>query len=407
MTAPDSTPSTFLPAVPANVLPGPPERLLALRARFASLPDLRMPGRVLHRLPDVLLIALCAMLSDGDCFTDMESFAQTQIPWLRTFMDLPHGAPSHDVFRNVFMALDPAALMAVMQEWCGPLEGAHVRIDGQTLRGSDRPATGAGAVHLLRAYVHERGISAGHAPCAAHENELSTLPALLDALVLRGATVTIDAMACQPPIVERLQQGGAHYLIALKANQKGARAAVRTHFEELESALCAPRAVLPATHHRHETTARRHGRYERRILTATAALEWFDKSWKWAGRRSVVHVERITARNGAAESLSRESFYYLSSLEPGAGALAALVRSHWAVESQHWVLDMTFGEDHSQVRDHTAARNLSVLRELSAAVLRRHTPKKSLRSLRKRAALDPAFRLQLLALAFPSHQLGA
>src|SRR6476620_9304745 len=101
-----------------------------LRERFARLPDSRQAGKVLHRLDEVLMVALCAVLCDADSFTDMEDFAETQLEWLRSFLVLEHGAPSHDVFRNVLMALKPEAALEILQSWCGPLEGQQVAIDG-------------------------------------------------------------------------------------------------------------------------------------------------------------------------------------------------------------------------------------------------------------------------------------
>jgi hypothetical protein len=141
-----------------------PDQLVAverLRARFAQLPDCRMPGRILHRIDEVVMIALCSILSDNDAFTDMEAFAKSQLPWLRTFLPLTSGAPSHDVFRNVFMALQPQALLDILAEWCGELNGRQVTIDGKALRGSDSAASGQKMVHVLRAWVSEAGISGG------------------------------------------------------------------------------------------------------------------------------------------------------------------------------------------------------------------------------------------------------
>jgi predicted transposase YbfD/YdcC len=377
------------------------EGIERLRVRFSRLPDTRMAGRILHRLEDVLVIAFISMLADNDACTDMEAFARSQLTWLRTFLPLKNGAPSHDVFRNVLIALKPQSLLDILAEWCGELSGTHIRIDGKTLRGSDSPAAGQGHVHILRAWVHEAGISAGHALCGEKTNELATLPQLLDALQLKGATVSIDAMGCDGEIAAKIHDAGADYLLALKGNQKGTLEAVSAHFKQLDAAMEAPGATLPATHQRSESVLRSHGRYEERICTVTSDLDWYHKSWKWAGLQTVVRLERRTHRGGPREALTREVIYYLSTLPADAAALAALARAHWAVENGcHHVLDVTFGEDHCQVRDRNAAHNLSILRELTGRTLRRHLPKKSIRSKRKLAAMDPAFRLELVASTF-------
>lgn len=378
-----------------------PEQLAAierLRARFAQLPDRRMQGRILHRLDEVLMVALCSILSDNDAFTDMAAFARSQMAWLRTFLPLLSGAPSHDVFRNVFIALRSQALLDILAEWCGDLGGRHVAIDGKALRGSDSAATGQSMVHVLRAWVSAAGISAGQVLCAEKSNELEALPRLLAALTLKGATVTIDAMGCHPEIAEQIHLAGGDYVLALKGNQKGALAAVKEHFSAA-AALVEAGAEPPAAHQKVETVELSHGRFEQRVYTVTEDLEWFHKSWKWAGLRSVVRVERTTHRNAEREELSMETHYYLSTLGADAARHAGLVRHHWSVENTcHYTLDVTFHEDDCQVRDRAAAHNLCILRELSAKVLRDHPAKKSMRAKRKLAALDPEFRFSLLTM---------
>ena len=392
----------------SSAAPGPLE---LLRVRFAAVPDIRSAGHVLHAIDEVLIIALCSMLSDNDAFTDMEQFARSQMPWLRTFLPMPHGPPSHDVFRNVFMAIKPQALLLLMADWCGDLSSLQIMIDGKALRGT-ATATRQGMVHVLRAWVHEAGLSAGHAVCSEKSNELNALPQLLAMLELKGTLVSIDAMGTHPDIAAQIHQAGGDYLLALKANQKGAMDAVVAHFAELdaaagytaEAATCGlhPGNVLgPGPLAPGHSVILSHGRYEQRLCTVLGNLDFFHKSWKWPGLQSVIRIIRTTHRGGKGGNQSGEptveTHYYLSSLPPDAEVLATRIRAHWSVESAHHVLDLTFGEDHCQVRDRTAAHNLCILRETSSKVLRDHLPKKSIRSKRKRAALDPDFRTGLLA----------
>lgn len=400
------------PATPADssasAASGPFE---LLRARFAAVPDARSTGCVLHTIDEVLIIALCSMLSDNAAFTDMEQFARSQMPWLRTFLPMPHGPPSHDVFRNVFMAIKPEALLLIMADWCGDLSSHQIMIDGKALRGT-AAATRKGMVHILRAWVHEAGLSAGHTVCSEKTNELTALPQLLAMLELKGTLVSIDAMGTHPDIAAQIHEAGGDYLLALKANQKGALKAVITHFAAQDAAagytaeaavsglhpgnVLAPGPLAPG-----HSVNLSHGRYEQRLCTALGNLDFFHKSWKWAGLKSVIRVIRTTHRGGKIGTKSgeptMETHYYLSSLAPDPAILSAHIRAHWSVESAHHVLDVTFGEDHCQVRDRTAAHNLCILRETSSKVLRDHLPKKSIRSKRKRAALDPEFRTDLLS----------
>ena len=384
------------PLSPAPILTAP--QLLSLeklRQRFAQLPDCRVAGRTLHRLDEMLMIALCSMLSDNDGFTDMEVFAQTQMPWLRTFLTLENGAPSHDVFRNLFMALRPATLAEIIRDWCGDLSGQHVAIDGKVLRGACGGATGRSMVHVLRAWVGERSLSAGHVSCGQKSHELEALPRLLDALMLQGAVVSIDAMGTHSAIATQIHDSGADYVLALKANQKQALEAVAAHFNSSDEISDEP----PAHHQSHETVALSHGRFERREYRVTAELGWWPKSWKWDGLQSVVRVRRWSHRGGQQSGeLALETHYYLSSLSADAARLAQIIRGHWSVENScHHVLDVTFQEDHCQVRDSNAAQNLSILREMALKALKTHPSKGSMRAKRKRAALDPFYRTQLIA----------
>ena len=392
------------------------EALELLRARFAEVADPRMAGHVLHRIDAVLMIAFCSMLSDNDAFTDMELFGKTQEAWLRTFLPMPHGPPSHDVFRNVFMTIKPQALLEILADWCGELAGRHIRIDGKALRGSASAASRRDMVHILRAWVSEAGISAGHAACTDKSNEFEALPRLLALLELKGALVTIDAMGTHPDIAAQIHEAGGDYILALKANQKAALESVQAHFARLDAAAGFDEKALAAGHHPGallppgplqpgQSAEFSHGRYEQRICTAVDDLSFFHKSWKWAGLQSVVRIIRTTCRGPQREALSVETHYYLSSLPADPTRLAASIRGHWEVESFHHVLDLTFGEDHCQVRDSNAAHNLCILREMTAQTLRNHLPKRTIRSKRKRAALDPLFRSELLASI--AHHFGA
>lgn len=372
-----------------------------LRHCFGQLPDTRQSGKVLHRLDEVLLCAFCSILCDGESYTDMEDFAESQLSWLRAFLSLEHGAPSHDVFRNVFMMLQPQAVLDIFTGWCGPLAGLQVAIDGKTLRGTRDAESGRQLVHLVRAWVDARSLSAGQVLCAEKSNEIEAIPRLLSALELRGATVTIDAIGAQTAIAAQIHEAGADYVLALKANQGNAHQAIASAFGDTPAEAPEPgQPELPAPPHPgallRETLELSHGRCEKREYQLLGELGWFAKSWKWAGLQAVGKVRREVQRGRDGEP-QIEHHYFLCSFKGDVERFAALVRGHWSVENRcHWVLDVTFGEDHCQVRDRTAAHNFSLLRELALKALRDHPGKLSLRRKRRRAALDPDFRLQIL-----------
>lgn len=394
-----------------------------LRERFMCFHDTRVVGRVRHILHEVLVMAFCAMLSDNSDYTDMAEFCRSQKTWFAGFLTLKNGVPSHDIFRNVFMLVRPTALLEVLQEWCGPLVDKHIAIDGKALRGTYDRRIHKCMAHVLRAWVVEDGLSAWHVMCDDKSNEITALPELLSALDLNGTTVTIDAMAGHPHIVKQIHEAGGHYVQALKANEKEAFETIKTKFEAIDEILqpakrhngdaLAKIAKAPAKHLQPpmptpqqqkaaglkmaETIEFSHGRYEHRRISVLQNLGWYPKSWKWEGLQSIVRVERWTQRGEKSGELAYEAHFYLSDLLAEPLVFAKTIRAHWGVENScHYVLDVTFNEDHCQVRDVTAAHNLCIMREMVIKVLKAHPGKGSVRSKRKRAAHDAEFRTAIL-----------
>lgn len=350
------------------------------------------------------MLAFCAMLCGYDGFEEMALFCKLQLPWFKQFLELKNGVPSHDVFRNIFLMLKAEALADILRTWCGELSGQHVAIDGKALRGTYDQAAGKCTLHLLRAWVGAYSLSAGHVTCRQKSNEIEALPRLLATLQLKGAIVTIDAMGCQTNIVEELHGQGADYLIALKNNQKGTCKAVAAHFEQLDAQSGKGTLATVLYDQREELS---HGRFVLRECQVSADVAWYDKSWKWHGLRSVVRMRRLSHRGDQSGELVEEVHYFITSLPPNAKVIAKLIREHWSVENScHHVLDVTYREDHCQVRDTNAAHGLSVMREMTASVLKRHPAKASINLKRRRAAIDDAFRNQLLAL-IPLPTFGA
>ncbi|MCW0217743.1 MAG: ISAs1 family transposase, partial [Prosthecobacter sp.] len=308
-----------------------------------------------HLLGDVLLTALLAMLCQCDTFSAMALFAHTQLEWLRRYVPLVNGAPSHDVFRNVFMRIKPEVLTDIMRQWAstaGAAAGQHVRIDGKVSRGTKATSNGPAQLHLLRAWGSEVGLSLGQQACAQKSNEQAALPQLLASLELKGAVVSIDAMAGHPEVARTLHEAQADYLLALKKNEKTTFATVAAHFRGLSGqdgrlpAFRSPAETLhpgedvprhwPAEVSVHRSSELSHGRYEEREVVACAVNdEWFPKNFLWYGLRSAVYVIRRCMRAGHQEETpTHEVHYYLSSLEPEAVKLGGCIRAHWAIENQ-------------------------------------------------------------------------
>lgn len=343
----------------------------AIQAHFADLPDPRIDRAKRHDLLAIVTIALCAVICGADSWVEIERFGRAKRSWLETRLPLPNGIPSHDTFGRVFAALDPAAFDQCFLGWVQALvtatDGAVVAIDGKTPRRSHDRTHGREALHLVSAWATANGIVLGQVATDNRSNEITAIPALLDALARDGMTVTIDAMGCQTAIAGKIVAGGGASVLALKDNQPTLHELVAHHF-----AVTATRPDPGQTTHR--TFSKDHGRLEIRTCQATAnpaVLAWLDPAARWPGLRSIAAV---TGERRIGDQTTSETRSSLTSLPPDPRRIGAAVRAHWGIENGlHWVLDMAFREDESRVRRGHAAQNLAVLRHLALTLLRRET----------------------------------
>jgi predicted transposase YbfD/YdcC len=358
-----------------------------------ELPDPRIERTRLHKLEDLLLIAICALLCGAESFEDMELFGETKEPWLRTFLELPHGIPSHDTFNRLFVALDPQRFLDAFMRWTQSLRTVLadevVAIDGKTLRRAI--AGGHSPKVVVSAWAVGHGLTLGQRRVEDKSNEITAVPELLRTLELAGCIVTLDAMGCQRRIAREIQEADAQYVLALKGNQG-------TAHEEIQSYLDAAIASADPALARCEHVEKGHGRIETRRYWQSTQIDWFADRRKWEGLRSVGVVESVRDINGQT---SLERRYYLSSLPQDVEKFARAVRSHWGVENQlHWVLDVVFGEDQSRARAGHAAENLATLRRWALNLLKADTrqAKRSIKGKIKAAGWDHNYLLHLLAL---------
>jgi predicted transposase YbfD/YdcC len=378
-----------------------PRPRTSIEVHFGSLTDPRVERTRAHRLSELVTIALCAVVCGANDWVAVETFGQAKEAWLRTFLTLPGGIPSHDTFGRVFARLDPTEFQRCFVAWVQAVVGALppqvVAVDGKTLRGSADRSRGQAALHLVSAWATASGLVLGQEATDAKSNEITALPRLLRLLALEGCVVTIDAMGCQRAIAAQVQEQGADYVLALKANQPTLHATVVAAFAEAHAT--APTAWHPAEQDRACTLDKAHGRVERRRYTALSdpdLLACLDPTGAWPGLRTVVEVQ-AERRQGAQPAAERR--YYLSSLPPAAAGLGQAIRGHWGVENRlHWVLDVQFREDASAVRVGDGAHNFAVLRHLALNLLRQdRTVRGSLATKRFRAALDDTYLQRLLA----------
>jgi predicted transposase YbfD/YdcC len=375
------------------------ERSMAIErlvGHFGTIEDPRCRGKVEHRLTDILVIAVCAVIARAESWDDIALYGRSKLAWLRTFLALPNGIPSHDTFRRVFMLIDPDAFEAGFTAWAGSLAAGFERdvvaIDGKTLRRSFDRKRGHAPPHLVSAWASEQDLVLGQRCVDGKSNKITAIPELLDRLALRNSIVTVDAIGCQTAIAERILARGADYLLTLKANHPLAYQAVAEHFEQHCFRRGAPgRADCDAFDDTHGRLVRR------RVFASTQAAE-LEALSAWPGLRTVLAVEAIRSVNGTAK-VEAEIRYFLSSCRDDAATLGRAIRTHWGIENAlHWVLDVTFREDDSRVRDRRAACNLAVLRRIAVNLVGRdRSAKASVRARRKKAAWNDDYMLRLLA----------
>lgn len=366
-------------------------RKLSLITILKEVPDPRVDRRKLHSLSDVLAIAICALLCGVDSFEDMEVFGEAKSDWFGTFLELPHGIPSHDTFNRVFAAIDPEKFLECFMRWTQSLRSAIteeiVALDGKALRrainAGDCPKV------VVSAWAADNGLALGQLKTDDKSNEITAVPKLLRALELGGCIVTLDAMGCQKEIAKEIKEADADYVLALKGNHGLTHAEIKSYLDEAISRKAKELAYV-------EILDKGHGRLETRRYWQSGQLDWFEDRSSWEGLQSVGVVEAVRELNGQS---SVERRYYLSSLSVDVNRFARAVRSHWSIENQlHWVLDVNFKEDQSRARSGYAAENLATLRRWALNLIKADQQKKkrSLKGRMKAAGWDNRYLLHLL-----------
>src|SRR5258708_22580097 len=288
---------------------------------FSELRDPRVERNREHLLEEILLIAIAAVLSGAESWNDMAEYGKAKQEWLKTFLRLPFGIPSHDTFNRVFAALDPGELERGFADWVSSIArltaGEVVAIDGKALCGTREG--GKKIVHMVSAWAEGNGLVLGQRKVDEKSNEITAIPKLLDALELAGTVVTIDAMGCQREIAGRIVEKKADYVLAVKDNQGLLSEQVKDSFLLLESDAVA------------EEIDCGHGRVECRRCSVIADLSLIEKAAEWTSLQGLVRIEaeRYHKVSGKTE---REIRYYITSLRPAAAHLNRVIRQHWGIE---------------------------------------------------------------------------
>jgi predicted transposase YbfD/YdcC len=328
---------------------------------FSGLSDPRIERTKAHLLDDIIFIAIVSVICGAETWNDMEEFGKSRQAWLRTFLKLPNGIPSHDTFNRVFSLLKPDQLETAFLNWTRSVatltEGEVISIDGKTLRGS-RDNNKKSIVHMVSAWSGSNNLVLGQLKVDAKSNEITAIPKLLKLLVLKGCIVTIDAMGCQKEIASEIIDNGADYILALKGNQGNLLEQTEDSFRFLDSNCISQEIDIG------------HGRVERRICTVIDDLSMIEKKEDWKKLNCLIKIEaeRYSKSTGKSE---KETRYYISSLPAFAPKLNGAIRLHWGIEnSLHWILDVSFNEDNSRKRAGYAAQNFSVMNRIALNLLK-------------------------------------
>jgi predicted transposase YbfD/YdcC len=355
---------------------------------FAGLEDPRVERTKVHLMGDIIFISIASVLCGADTWDEIEYFGKCKFEWLKTFLKLPEGIPSHDTFNRFFSALDPEKFEECSLQWAQSVahltEGEVVSIDGKAMRGSKGKGK-KGMVHLVSAWASANELVLGQYKVDDKSNEITAIPHLLEVLVLKGCIVTIDAMGCQKDIASAIIGKGADYILALKGNQGRLLEQVEESFRFIDSTQVSVENDLG------------HGRIEKRTCSVIADLSMIGQRDQWDSLKTLIKIESQRCHK-ATQKTEKETRYYISSLYPNAAHINTCVRSHWRIEnSLHWVLDVAFNEDHSRKRAGYAAQNHSVPNRIALNIIKNEkTARIGIKSKRLKAGWDNNYLLSLL-----------
>ncbi|HVL19617.1 MAG TPA: ISAs1 family transposase [Amaricoccus sp.] len=375
---------------PAEAFPRK-SRLAALLEHFSQVEDPRDVRRILHPLPEVLFLVVCGSIADCDDYEEIAAWGAAHLDFLRRHLPFEHGVPGERWLTILMNRINPGLFAAAFADWVReswPDKAGLVAIDGKTSRRSHDRSTGAGPLHLVSAFATTARLVLAQEAVPDKANELAAIPPLLERLGvedgLKGALVSIDAIATNPDVARAIAAQGADWLLAVKANQPSLRAEVEAAFAAAEDGL--------------DTCIdldKGHGRIEERRMAVLRETDWLEGTRRFPGElrlpgtACLLKAETRVERAGVTRTETR---YFISSRSLTATEAAAAVRGHWAIENRlHWVLDVTFGEDQSRLRKGHGARNMATVRHFALNLVRTASDKRSIKSRRKIAGWDPHY----------------
>ena len=374
----------------------------SLQAHFSELTDPRRDdSRTHHKLKDMIVIAICAVICGADSWVAVESFGRSKYDWLCRFLQLRHGIPSHDTFNRVFGLIDSVQFERCFLNWIKHViqvtDGQVVAVDGKQLRGSYDTSTHHPQIHLVSAWASAQSVALGQLKVADHSNEIPAIPQLLEVLAISGCIVTTDAMGCHTQIAQTIIDCGADYLLALKAYQKELYEDVKLLFDGILDKRLPDVETDTA-----QTIDADHGRIETRTATVISDPVLIDPLRRSENFVNLNTVVEVTAHREYNTESTIKSRYYISSLTHDAAQLLEAIRTHWSIENScHWVLDVGFNEDACRIRKNNGSENFAILRRIALNLLKgEKSTKLGVANKRLKAAWDNDYLITVLSTLF-------
>lgn len=366
-----------------------------------EIKDYRCGNGIEHKLTDILIIGILAVLCGADGFTEIEEFGKAKEEWLSKFLELPNGIPSHDTFGRVFAAIDPEEFHKAFIEWVKGiselLKGQLISIDGKTVRRSKDKSKGKAAIHVVSAWASENRMVLGQLKVDEKTNEIKAIPELLNLLDISGCIISIDAIGTQKEITEKIIDSKGDYVLSLKKNQEKLYNDVELFFkEEMLGKSEKKKEELAKENKYFKTLDNSHGRYEKREYYVSNNVEWLAKDHKWKGLNGIGLC--VSERDEGEKKTVEYSYAIYSIRECSAKEFAKYKRGHWGIEnSLHWVLDIAFREDESRVRKDHSAENLNIVRHMTLNLLKQEkTCKRGIKTKRLKCGWDEPYLLKVL-----------
>jgi Transposase len=379
----------------AVMIVNPKSSKKTLFEHFSELEDPRLARNLRHDFIDIITISICAVIANANDWNEIETWALCKEDWLKTFLNLPNGIPTHDTFNRVFSAINPQAFLQCFTSWIHAIhlmvDGTVISIDGKRLRRSHNEHFGKSALHLVSAWASDLHLSLGQVRTTDKSNEITAIPELLNLLSIQGCIITIDAMGCQKEIAALIIDKKADYTLALKGNQGSLHNDVKLYFDDLEASKFKDKKCDVF-----RTLEKDHGRIEKRTCIVTNDIAWLNEKDRW---KAIKSIAMIIAEREIKGKKNIERRYYITSLTPNAEKIGNAIRSHWSIENKlHWQLDVNFKEDQSRLRTKNNAENFAAIRRMALTLLKQETKKLSMKCKRLLAGWDNEYLLKVIGI---------